>query len=189
MSEPNILVFAGSVRTGSLNERLAAYVARQLRALGAGVTHISLRDFQMPIYDGDLEAAEGPPENAKRLCRLFYEHHGVFIAGPEYNAGITPLTKNTIDWVSRVEKAQVFRSRAFALGGASEGRLGAYRSMMATRQVLELGLSAFVQPEMISVFHASKSYDENGDIGDPAAQKAARRAIDALYANARRFLT
>lgn len=189
MSEPDILVFAGSTRTGSLNEILAAYVARQLRALGANVTHISLKDYEMPLYNGDLESDQGVPENAKRLCALFYEHQGVFIAGPEYNASLTPLTKNTIDWVSRVDKTQVFRGRAFALGGASEGRLGAYRSLMATRQVLELGLAAFVQTEMISVFNASKSYDENGDITDEPTRRAARRAVDALYANARRFMT
>jgi NAD(P)H-dependent FMN reductase len=186
MGEPKILVFAGSIRTGSLNETLASYVARQLTASGAAVTHISLGDYDMPLYNGDAEKAGGPPEAAKKLCALWYEHQGIFIAGPEYNAGITPLTKNTIDWVSRVEKSAVFRGRVFALGGASEGRLGAYRSLMATRQVLELGCNAFVQPEMISVHQASKSYDANGDLTD-AAQKSAQRCIEALIANAKRF--
>lgn len=186
MSEPKILVFAGSIRTGSLNETLAATVVRQLKAQGANVLHISLRDYDMPLYDGDMEKADGQPENARKLCALWYEHQGIFIAGPEYNAGITPLMKNTIDWVSRVEKGGVFHNRVFALGGASEGRLGAYRSLMATRQVLELGCNAFVQPEMISVHQASKSYDQNGDLID-AAQKSARRCVDALIANAKRF--
>lgn len=188
MSDPKILVFAGSLRTGSLNETLAAYVTRQIKTRGIDVNHISLSDYDMPLYNGDLEKEKGQPESAKKLCALFYEHQGIFIAGPEYNAGITPLMKNTIDWVSRVEKSAVFRSRAFALGGASEGRLGAYRSLMATRQVLELGLNAFVQPEMISVHQASKSYDENGDLTD-AAQKSAQRCVDALIANAKRFLS
>jgi NAD(P)H-dependent FMN reductase len=186
MSEPRIIVFAGSTRTGSLNEILASYVVRQLQAAGTDVTHINLRDYDMPLYNGDLEKAESQPEAAKKLCALLYEHRGVFLAGPEYNAGITPLMKNTIDWVSRVEKGNVFRDRVFALGGASEGRLGAYRSLMATRQVLELGCGAFVQPEMISVGGASKSYDANGDLID-AAQKSARRCVDALIANAKRF--
>lgn len=186
MSDPKILVFAGSLRTGSFNETLAAYVARQIAARGAGVSHISLADYDMPIYNGNLEKEKGQPENAKKLCALFYEHQGIFIAGPEYNAGITPLVKNTIDWVSRVEKGAVFRGRIFALGGASDGRLGAYRSLMATRQVLELGCNAFVQPEMISVQQASKSYDQNGDLLD-AAQKSAQRCVDALIENAKRF--
>jgi chromate reductase, NAD(P)H dehydrogenase (quinone) len=187
MSEPKILVFAGSIRTGSLNEILASYVVRQLRSRGADVSHISLRDYDMPLYNGDMEKAGGQPDNAKKLCALLYEHQGVFLAGPEYNAGITPLMKNTIDWVSRVEKGGVFHGRVFALGGASEGRLGAYRSLMATRQVLELGCNAFVQPEMLSVHQASKSYDGNGDLID-AAQKSAQRCMDALIANAKRFV-
>ncbi|BCJ92389.1 oxidoreductase [Terrihabitans soli] len=188
MSEPKLLVFAGSVRTGSLNETLASFVVRRLTARAAHVSHISLTDYDMPLYNGDREKADGPPENAKKLCALFYEHQGIFIAGPEYNAGITPLTKNTIDWISRVEKGAVFRSRAFALGGASDGRLGAYRSLMATRQVLELGCNAFVQPEMISVPQASKAYDANGDLVD-AALKSADRCLDALIANAKRYVS
>jgi chromate reductase len=186
MSKPRILVFAGSVRTGSLNETLAAFVARQLRALDADVSHISLNDYPMPLYNGDLEKAEGQPESAKKLHALFAAHQGIFIAGPEYNAGITPLAKNTIDWVSRVD-ISVYRTRAFALGAASDGRLGGYRSLMATRQVLELGCGAFVQPEMISVFHASKSWNEDGDLADTSAQRSARRAVEALVANARRY--
>jgi NAD(P)H-dependent FMN reductase len=187
MNEPKILVFAGSTRAGSLNETLAAYVARQLRTAGAEVSHISLKDYRMPLYDGDLEAAEGPPDAAKKLCALMNEHHGVFIAGPEYNAGMTPLVKNTLDWVSRVEKGQVFRSRVFALGAASNGRLGGYRSLIHTRHVLELGCAAFVQPQMISVPQAGQAYDENGDLPE-ALGKTAKHALDALVANARRYV-
>lgn len=187
MSEPKILVFAGSTRAGSLNETLAAYAARRLGELGAEVSHISLKDYRMPLYDGDLEAAEGQPEAAKRLCALMYEHQGVFIAGPEYNAGMTPLVKNTLDWVSRVEKGQVFLSRVFALGAASNGRLGGYRSLIHTRHVLELGCAAFVQPQMISVPQAGQTYDENGNLPDPLA-KTAQRALEALIANAKRYV-
>lgn len=186
MTTPRILVFAGSVRTGSLNETLAAYVSAQLREKGADVSHISLKDYAMPLYDGDLESREGKPEAAPRLHDLMAAHHGVFIAGPEYNAGMTPLLKNTIDWVSRVDMA-VFRTRAFALGAASEGRMGGYRSLMATRNVLELGLSASVQPEMISISGASKAYGPDNTITDASLARTANRALDALIANARRY--
>lgn len=186
MSRPRILVFAGSIRTGSLNETLAAFVVRQLRGLDADVSHISLKDYPMPLYDGDLEKAEGQPDAAKKLHALFADHEGIFIAGPEYNAGLTPLAKNTIDWVSRVD-ISVYRTRAFALGAASEGRLGGYRSLMATRQVLELGCGAFVQPEIISVFNASKAWTESGELADASAQRSARRAVEALVAHARRY--
>src|SRR5687767_1760877 len=100
MSLPKILVFAGSIRTGSHNARLAALATKELMLAGADVTRISLIDYPLPLYDGDLEAKSGPPENAIRLKRLMAVHQGVFIASPEYNASITPLLKNTIDWIS-----------------------------------------------------------------------------------------
>src|SRR6187401_3799495 len=102
MANPRILVFAGSIRTGSFNARLAAIAAKEIALAGAEVTRISLADYPMPIYDGDLEAASGPPENAIKLKRMMMAHPGVFIASPEYNASVTPLLKNTLDWISRV---------------------------------------------------------------------------------------
>src|SRR5215210_3337114 len=104
MAQPKILVFAGSIRTGSFNAKLAAVVAKELALAGADVRHISLADFPMPIYDGDAEAAHGAPENAVTLKRLFATQHGIFIASPEYNASVTPLLKNTLDWISRVRE-------------------------------------------------------------------------------------
>src|SRR5215468_2694513 len=125
MTAPKILVFAGSIRSGSYNVRLASCAARELVAAEADVTLISLVDFPMPLYDGNLEAASGPPENAQKLKRLIGQQHGVFIASPEYNASIAPLLKNTIDWVSRVRvrgepPLAAFRNRVFAIGGASD---------------------------------------------------------------------
>ena len=104
MAHPRILVFSGSARIGSHNARLASLVGERLSDNGAEVTSISLRDFPMPLYDGDLEVAEGVPENAVALKRLMQQHHGVFIASPEYNAGVPPLLKNVIDWISRVSE-------------------------------------------------------------------------------------
>jgi len=102
MPVPKILVFAGSIRTGSYNERLAALAAKELALTGAEVTRISLEDYPLPIYDGDGEAKSGVPAHARSLKRMMAEHSGVFIASPEYNASVTPLLKNTIDWISRV---------------------------------------------------------------------------------------
>jgi NAD(P)H-dependent FMN reductase len=99
-----ILVTAGSIRTGSFNARLAAAATKELSLLDAEVTRISLADYPMPIYDGDLEAKSGQPENALKLKRHFMTHQGIFIASPEYNASVTPLLKNTLDWISRVRE-------------------------------------------------------------------------------------
>jgi NAD(P)H-dependent FMN reductase len=144
----------------------------------------------MPLYDGDLEAKSGPPDNAVKLKRLMATHHGVFIASPEYNASVTPLLKNTIDWISRVrergeEPLAVYRSRVFAIGGASDGAYGAMRSLMALRQVLELGCGALVLPEQIAVMRASDAFDEMDNLKDERAANLLRRVVRRLTDTAR----
>src|SRR5215475_6276888 len=187
MPAPKILVFAGSIRSGSYNARLASCAARELVMAEADVTLISLVDFPMPLYDGNLEAASGAPENAHKLKRLIGQHHGVFIASPEYNASIAPLLKNTLDWVSRVRDAKepplaAYRNRTFALGAASNGTYGGMRSLIALRQVLELGCGAMVLPEQVVVREAAKAFDDNDDLVDHRAsallKSVVRRLID-----------
>ncbi len=134
MSALKILVIPGSLRTGSLNAKLAAAAAYQFAQAGAEVTRISLADFPLPIYDGDLQTRSGVPKNAINLKRMIGAHHGVLIVTPEYNASVPPLVKNAIDWVSRVQDAhetrgQVFRERAFAIAAASE--IQAWRNAIA----------------------------------------------------------
>jgi len=103
MAALKILVIPGSLRTGSLNAKLAATLAHELSQAGADVTRISLADFPLPIYDGDLQAKSGVPKNAVNLKRMMASHHGVVLVTPEYNSSVPPLVKNTIDWVSRVQ--------------------------------------------------------------------------------------
>jgi chromate reductase, NAD(P)H dehydrogenase (quinone) len=186
MAAAKILVFAGSVRTGSYNARLAALAAKELTLLDAEVTLISLADFPMPLYDGNTEAASGPPENAVKLKRLIGVQHGVFIASPEYNASIAPLLKNTLDWVSRVRDGKepplaAYKNRVFALGAASNGTYGGMRSLMALRHVLELGCGALVIPEQIAVREAASAFDETGNLKE-------ERAANLLKAVANRLL-
>jgi len=187
MPIPKVLVFAGSIRTGSFNARLAAIAAKEIARAEAEITRISLLDFPLPLYDGDLEARSGPPENAVKLKRMFCAHQGVFIASPEYNASLTPLLKNTIDWISRVREKQepplsAYRNRVFALGAASNGTLGGMRSLMALRQSLELGCGALVIPEQIAVREASHAFDENDDLKDERSaallRPLARRLVE-----------
>jgi NAD(P)H-dependent FMN reductase len=189
MSLPKIMVFAGSIRTGSHNARLAALAAKELALGGAEVTRISLEDFPLPIYDGDHEDKFGVPANALNLKQMMAAHQGVFIASPEYNASITPLLKNTIDWISRVRERgepplAVFKNRAFALGGASDSPYGALRSLMALRQVLELGCGALVIPEQITVFRASEAFDEIDNLKDDRAAVLLKRVLQRLTAAA-----
>ena len=190
MPQPKVLVFAGSIRTGSFNARLAALAVKELALADVEVTRISLQDYPLPIYDGDLEAQSGVPDNAVKLKRLMMAHRGVFIASPEYNASVTPLLKNTLDWISRVREANetplaAYRGRIFALGAASNGSLGGYRSLMALRQILELGCGATVVPEMISVREAASAFDDHDQLRDERAARQLRTVLSRLIEAAR----
>src|SRR5436190_4441299 len=155
MSALKILVIPGSLRSGSLNARLAAVAAHAIAQAGAEVTRISLSDFPLPIYDGDLQARSGVPKNAVNLKRMIGGHHGVLIVTPEYNSSVPALVKNTIDWVSRVQdppetRGQVFRETVFAIASASGGRLGGTRALAALRLILT-ACHATVVPNQLSL--------------------------------------
>ncbi|HEX2537429.1 MAG TPA: NAD(P)H-dependent oxidoreductase [Pseudolabrys sp.] len=165
MPNPKILVLPGSVRSGSHNVRLAALAAKELTLLDADVTRISLQDYPLPLYDADLDARGGQPENAVKLKHMIAAHHGVFIASPEYSASVTPILKNAIDWVSRVrEKGDptyaAFKGRVFAIASASPEAAGGLRSLMALRQILELGCGALVIPEQVAIPDAERAFDD-----------------------------
>lgn len=172
MAALKILVIPGSLRTGSFNARLAALVAKELALLDVEVTQISLADYPLPIYDGDLEVKSGVPVNAVNLKRMIGSHHGVFIVSPEYNSSVPPLLKNAIDWVTRVRDrnetlGQVFRERAFAIGAASDGKFGGLRVLMALRQVLALGCGATVIPKQMGLSFADQAFDDMDRLKDP----------------------
>jgi len=180
-----LLFFAGSAREASFNRRLARLAHDIAEANGIPATLADLGDYPMPIYDGDLEAKDGPPENARKLKALMSVHHGVFIACPEYNASITPLLKNSLDWVSRVKDEgggppTVYKTRVFALGSASPGALGGFRSLMAVRQTLELGLGALVIPDQIAVSRAGDAFDEAGHLKDKVLTGMLKTVIEKL---------
>lgn len=180
-----LLFFAGSQRQASFNKRLARLGASIAEANGIAATFADLGDYPMPIYDGDLEAAEGPPENARKLKHLVMLHNGVFIASPEYNSSIPPLLKNTLDWISRVREGdeqsnEVFKTRVFALGSASPGGMGGLRGLNTTRQVLELGLGALVLPKQFAVPRAADAFDENGHLKNKDTQETFKALIQKL---------
>jgi chromate reductase len=182
---PKILVFAGSMRTGSFNCRFAARAVKELLQAGAEVTWISLVDFSMPLYDGDLEANSGPPENALKLKRLMMTHQGVLIVTPEYNASIPPLLKNTLDWISRVRERNepplaAYCNRVFALAAASDRGTGGMYALLALRQVLEIGCGALVIPEQIALAHAREAFDEMDELKDERAKAHLQQVVQRL---------
>jgi NAD(P)H-dependent FMN reductase len=184
MPVPKILVMPGSLRAGSHNVRLAALAAKELTLLDAEVTRISLEDYELPLFDAD-EAASGPPPAALKLRQALVAHRGIFITSPEYSASITPLLKNAIDWVSRVRERgeptyAAFKGRVFALGSATRGGGGGIRSLMALRQILELGCGALVIPEQVSVPRAELAFDDNDNLKDETLAAALRTSMRRL---------
>lgn len=180
-----LLFFAGSAREASYNKKLASLGNHIATANGIVSTFADLGDYPMPIYDGDVEARDGVPDNAVKLRALMQAHHGIFIASPEYNASYTPLLKNAIDWVSRIKDEEavavpVYRTRVFALGSASPGALGGLRSLSDIRGVLELGLGALVLPDQIAVGKAHEAFDEHGHLKDKALQDKFKAIIQRL---------
>jgi len=164
MAALKILVIPGSLRTGSLNARLAAVAAHQFAQAGVDVTRLSLADFTLPIYDGDLQTKSGVPKNAVDLKRMIATHHGVLIVTPEYNSSVPPLVKNTIDWLSRVhdaneDRGQIFRGRPFAIAAASRNRLGGARALAALRLILS-ACHALVVPNQLALAFADEAYDD-----------------------------
>jgi chromate reductase, NAD(P)H dehydrogenase (quinone) len=178
-----LLFFAGSARAGSHNKKLAQLGAMIAEANGIPATFLDLADYPMPIYHGEIEADEGKPENARKLQAVMEAHSGIFIASPEYNASITPLLKNTLDWVSRPDNGtpqQVFKTRVFALGSASPGGMGGLRSLNAVRTVLTLGLGALVLPEQFAVPRAHEGFEADGHLKNKDAQENFKALIQKL---------
>jgi len=185
MSKPRILVFGGSLRAASYNHKLAIIAASGAREAGAEVTLISLRDFPMPIFDEDLEAAEGMPETARKLKALFATNEGLIIASPEYNSTITAALKNAIDWVSRVTSPEekplsVLSGKSAAILSASPGGYGGSRSLAQLRPFLE-NIHIAVLSDQVSIPKANEAFDGDGNLVDPGQQTAVKALAAALF--------
>jgi chromate reductase, NAD(P)H dehydrogenase (quinone) len=168
MPTPKILAFAGSTRTASYNKHLVKIAAEGVRAANVAVEVIDLRDFPLPLYDGDLEEKEGMPANAKKLKALMLDASGFLISAPEYNSSITAVLKNTIDWASRAESEDekplaCFRGKAAALLSASPGGFGGMRGLVHLRSILG-NIGMHVLPDQISIATAHEAFDGAGQL-------------------------
>lgn len=183
--QTRLLFISGSTREKSFNKRLAKLGERIADANGLAGTFADLGDYPMPIYNGDLEASEGIPENARKLKALMKVHSGIFIASPEYNASFSPLLKNAIDWVSHTRDEgevplEVYKTRVFALGAASPGGMGGLRGLSQLRLVLEIGLGALVLPDQFAVPRAAEAFDEHGHLKNKDSQETYKQLIQKL---------
>lgn len=164
MNPPKIAAFAGSTRSGSFNKQLVVIAAEAARAAGAEVTVVDLRDLALPLFDQDLEAAGGLPENAKKFKNLLRDSDGFLIASPEYNSSVTGVLKNAIDWASRAESDDepplvAFRGKAAALLSASPGALGGMRGLVHLRAILG-NIGMHILPDQISIPSAHEAFAE-----------------------------
>ena len=173
MTPIKLLAFAGSARKDSFNKRLVQIAAAGATTAGADVTVIDLKQFPMPLFDQDLEQEAGVPEHAIRLKQLFVEHDGLLIAAPEYNSSITPLLKNSIDWVSRPAGDEpplvAFRGKTAALMSASPGGLGGLRGLVHVRSILA-SIGVMVLPDQVAVSKAFEAFGEDGQLVDERKQ-------------------
>ncbi|MBD2124646.1 NADPH-dependent FMN reductase [Trichocoleus sp. FACHB-262] len=173
MTTTKILAFAGSARQDSINKKLVKVALEGAKAAGAEVTYLDFRDLPIPLYDGDLEEAEGLPENVLKLKALMKAHQGFLIACPEYNSSITPLLKNAIDWASRSEPGELplecFAGKVAVLMSASPGALGGLRGLVHVRSILG-NIGVLVLPDQQAISIAYQAFEENGNLKDEVQQ-------------------
>jgi NAD(P)H-dependent FMN reductase len=172
--KPRILAFAGSTRAESFNKKLVRIAAAGAKAAGADVTVLDLRDYPLALYDADSEARDGLPANALKLKQLVLAHDGLLIASPEYNSSISPLLKNTMDWVSRVASPEepglaAYRGKVAGLVSASPGALGGLRGLVHVRAILG-NINVLVIPEQVAVPNAPSAFDADGRLTNEKQQ-------------------
>jgi chromate reductase len=187
-----LLIFAGSTRQASFNRKLAQTAANQARAAGTQVTLIELADFDIPIYNADLEAKGAPPDVIK-LKQIMFEHPAWIICSPEYNGSYTALLKNTIDWASSPVKSdpawqdgfKSFTGKVVGLLSASPGALGGLRSQSHLVPLL-LNLQCWVAPKAFALGRASDAFDADDKLVDEFHVKQVQAVIDqVLFASGR----
>jgi NAD(P)H-dependent FMN reductase len=187
-----LLVFAGSTRQGSYNRKLAAVAARMAAASGAQVTHIELGEYDVPMYNADLEA-RGTPPDVIRLKELMHAHPAWIVCAPEYNASYPALLKNTLDWVSSPVKGdpvwsddfRATRGKVVGMLSASPGALGGLRSQSHLAPLL-LNLHCWVAPTAFALGRAGEAFDAEGNLVAESARKRVQAVIDqVLFAASR----
>lgn len=155
------ITLCGSLRKDSINEVLRKHMSAKLREAGVAVTDLDLADFEMPIFNQDLEA-EHTPEAAKTLADMFRSHDIVLIITPEYNGGVTPLIANTVAWVSRQGKPSPWRHAIFGIGGVSDGKYATIFGLSHLRDSLSK-VGALVVPTLLGLGPYPDVFDADGN--------------------------
>lgn len=177
-----ILVIPGSTRSEALSKRFARSVPALLPE-GAEATVVDLRDHAMPLYDGDLEKAEGLPEAAVALRELVKQHDAVVFVSPEYNASIPGVLKNTIDWLSRPHEpdpdGQPWAGKVAGLLSSSPGALGGMRGLVHLRQIL-MNVGMQVVTEQFALGKAHEAFDDDGGLASERHRAAVEKVLGSV---------
>ncbi len=190
MERPELLLLAGGIRAGSLNEKLIGCAAQAASERGLRATRLSLADYRLPLFGAEPLAIGEVPE-AMALKALFRRHDAVVIASPEHNGSVTAMLKNALDWISCPGEGEApqaygaFRRKPFALLSASSSPFGGLRGLSQLRHILTT-VQARVVPEQLSVPHAHRAFDAAGNLSDPFLQALLDELVDALAAAIRR---
>jgi len=167
LTKPKILAFAGSTRSESSNKKLVKIAVNGAVDAGVEVTFIDLRDFPMPLYDGDLEQREGLSANTRKLKDLMLTHQGFLISSPEYNSSISGVLKNTIDWTTRQTEGEsplaCYKGKIAGLMSASPGGLGGLRGLVHVRSILE-NIGVLVIPDQVAIAKAHEAFTSDGTL-------------------------
>lgn len=176
MTQPRLLGLSGSLRAGSFNTQLMREAAARF-----GPAEFSEGNLRLPLYDGDLESAEGIPAEVQTLADQIAAADAVIIASPEYNQSLTGVLKNALDWVSRVE-GKPWAGKPVAIVAAAAGRAGGARGTYALRlAMMPFGAHVLPGPEVL-VAGAFREFDSEGKLITESYQKI----LDTLMAELRK---
>lgn len=174
------LAFSGSTRNDSVNQKTAAALAAAVSANGEEVEVINLGDYEMPIYQGDLEAESGLPTGAIALKEKLMGADALIIACPEYNGYMPPVLINAIDWCTRSAEASLnldcFMGKPVFIAAASPGPGGGGRAAVHLKTMLS-GIGAFVSPMPLTVPAAFGAFNEAGEFADEGMAGRAERMM------------
>lgn len=176
----SVLCLAGSARKESWNKKLAKLASTMVKDVEC--TYVDLADFPMPLFHEDEEADSGMPEHAHRLKKLFIEHHGFLISAPEYNSSLTPLLKNSLDWISRSESKNesplvAYSGKVAALVSASPGALGGLRGLVPLRMMLA-NIGVHLIPNQLAISSAHEAFSPDGALKDQGKMQQLQGVVD-----------
>ncbi|VAW23096.1 hypothetical protein MNBD_ALPHA11-614 [hydrothermal vent metagenome] len=179
----NALTLSGSIRKNSHNGRLASFVGEKLALAGMEVNNIDLKDYPLALFNADEEENCATPESAVKLAEMFAKADIIFIASPEYNGSLSPLLKNTLDWISR-QRVKPYHRAIFGVGAASTGKMGGIGGLAHLREILGK-MGALVAPASLGVGFSNQAFDENKRLLDKPTNQRADMLVEQLMSISR----